>query len=305
MSASVMVVDVGQGDCTVAVDTATGHALIVDCNIGCYEQAIIALGQLGFTEVRAAVVTHSHMDHFGGMIEVLTSLEERFTGVLYLNHDTMIANPGTVESRTGLKGLLKRALVYGDRVSRAHADIGRQQLGDTTSWTLLAPTYPQLLRAVAAGQPNAGSGIVLIESEGRSAIIGGDAQISAWREAIRMMPSRSIVRWPHHGGKIGSVVSADAHGELFQLLDPAAVLVSVGANNNHGHPSPEFFRAAQSHNSQLLCTQVTAQCTGGTPGGVCAGSIRVDLAGSRPPHPTPSEPNHSAFVQQLPNAHCV
>ena len=303
MPATVTIVNVGQGDCTVVVDSKTHRALLIDCNRGHHEQAIGALESLGFTELCAAVVTHSHDDHFGGVIDVLEELQERFTGVLYLNHDTLLAMPGTHANKTRVRALINRALQLelDQRISPANSDLRPQTLG-TTTWTLLAPSYGQLLRAVEAGNPNMASGIVLIKSAGRHVIIGGDALIDTWKALESRLPKRSIVRWPHHGGHIAS--RGDAQRTLFQLLEPAGVLISVGANNPYSHPSQEFFNARAAHRCQLLCTQATAKCTGGE-GEPCAGSIQVTLRRFRAPTLVSSTPNHDAFVRALAHAQCI
>ena len=306
MPATVMIVDVGQGDCTVAVDSETKKALLVDCNAGYHEAAVAALEELDFSELSAAVVTHSHLDHFGGVLEVLEQLQERFTGVLYYNHDSLVAMPrytdGSDDNKPKVRALLTRALEFGERVSRAQSDIPSQTLG-TMIWTLLAPSYTQLLRAVVSGSPNLASGIVLIQSEGRNVVVGGDAQLEVWKAVQAELPSQSIVRWPHHGGKISN--SSGGHRSLLRLLNPTAVLVSVGANNQHDHPSDDFFTAVAGHSSRLLCTQVTTKCTVGSPGGQCAGSIRIHLASGSEPQPTPSRPDHDAFVRMLGAARCL
>ena len=88
-------VNVGQGDCTVVVDGPTKQALLIDCNSHFDLNAVAALNRLRFSELSAAVVTHSHLDHFGGVLDVPSRLEDRFTGVLYVNHDTILAMGGT------------------------------------------------------------------------------------------------------------------------------------------------------------------------------------------------------------------
>ena len=307
MPATVMIVDVGQGDCTVAVDSETKNALLVDCNAGHHEAAVAALEELDFSELSAAVVTHSHLDHFGGVLDVLEQLEERFTGMLYYNHDTLATMPrhtdGSDDNKPKVRALLRRFLeLFEERVSRAHSDIPPQTLG-TMTWTLLAPSYTQLIRAVASGNPNLASGIVLIESEGRSVVVGGDAQLEVWKAVQAELPSQSIVRWPHHGGKISE--SSGGHRSLLRLLNPTAVLVSVGANNQYDHPSDDFFTAMAGHSSRLLCTQVTGKCTVDRPSGQCAGSIRIHLASGSEAQPTPSRPDHDAFVRMLGAARCL
>ena len=305
MPGTVVVVDVGQGDCTIAVDHDTKQALLIDCNEHHHRQALAALEEMDYSELKAVVVTHSHIDHFGGVLDVLKHLPERFTGALHFNHDTLLAmQRSTDESEDNkfkVRALLRRMFDYSNQVVRAQSDIGPQTLGSMT-WRLLAPSYPQLIRAVAAANANLASGIVVIESEGKTVVVGGDAPLKIWQQVREDLPTRSIVRWPHHGGYISS--SNTGHATLLELLDPEAVLVSVGANNIHKLPSDEFFAAVAARGSRLICTQATTKCTGAT-GLRCAGSIQIDLTSAGGPTPIPARSDHDTFVQSLKAARCL
>ena len=305
MPGTVVIVDVGQGDCTIAVDHDTKQALLIDCNEHYHLEALAALEEMGYSELKAVVVTHSHIDHFGGVLDVLKHLPERFTGALHFNHDTLLAMPRSTDesedNKSKVRALLRRMFDYSDQVVRAQPDIGPQTLG-SMSWRLLAPSQPQLIRAVASGNANLASGIVLIESEGKTVVVGGDAPLKIWKQVREDLPTRSIVRWPHHGGYIST--SDTGQATLLELLDPEAVLVSVGANNDHGHPSDEFFAAVSEHGSRLLCTQATTKCTG-TTGSRCAGSIQIDLTSASGPKLIPARPEHDTFVQSLKAARCL
>lgn len=305
MPATVVIVDVDQGDCTIAVDHDTKQALLIDCNERHHLKALAALKELGYSELTAVVVTHSHIDHFGGVLDVLAHLPGHFTGSLYFNHDTLLAIPRSSDesedTKTKVRALLRRTLEYSDQVVRAQPDIGPQTLGSMT-WRLLAPSYPQLIRAVALGNPNLASGIVVIESEGRTVVVGGDAPLETWQQVKKGLPTRSIVRWPHHGGSISK--SDTGQATLLELLDPEAVLVSVGANNRYKLPSDEFFTAVAVHGSRLLCTQATTKCTG-TTGSQCAGSIKIELTSTSKANPIPARLNHVTFVQNLNAARCL
>lgn len=305
MPGSVVIVDVGQGDCTVAVDRDTKEALLIDCNKHYHLKALAALEDLDYSELKAVVVTHSHIDHFGGVLDVLKHLPERFAGTLFFNHDTLLAMPRSadesVDNVSKVRALLRRMFDYKDQVARAQSDLGPQTLGSMT-WRLLAPSYPQLIKAVALGDPNLASGIVVIESEGEAVVVGGDAPLEVWEQVEAELPTRSIVRWPHHGGYISS--SGAGHRLLLEMLDPDAVLVSVGANNSYGHPSDEFFEAVSAHGSRLLCTQATTKCTG-IAGWRCTGSIQIDLTSASGPKLLPARPGHGAFVWFLKSARCL
>lgn len=304
MPGTVVIVDVGQGDCTIAVDHDTNKALLIDCNERYHLEALAALEKLGYSELTAVVVTHSHIDHFGGVLDVLAHLPG-FKGRLHFNHDTLLAMPRSSDesedNKSKLRALLRRMLVYSDQFVRAQSDIGPQTLGSIT-WRLLAPSYPQLIRAVALGNANLASGIIVIESEGKTVVVGGDAPLEIWQQVKEDLPTRSIVRWPHHGGSISK--SDTGQATLLELLDPEAVLVSVGANNIHKLPSDEFFTAVAAHGSRLLCTQATTKCTGAT-GSQCAGSIQIHLTSTSGVKLNPERANHYNFVRNLPAARCI
>jgi len=307
MIGTVTIVDVGQGDCTVAVDATSKLALVIDCNAGRHRSAIDELEALGFSELTAAIVTHSHRDHFGGVLDLLEELAERFTGTLYLNIDTLVAMPPgpgeeLKQNKTIVRALLNRAREYAGRVAKADSDVPIQTLGGI-SWQLLAPTYDQLLEAVASGNPNIASGIVLIRSPGGDVVVGGDAPLESWQGVEGHLPSQSVVRWPHHGGHLSP--ADDAQDVLMALLKPSVVLVSVGAQNAHGHPSGGFFDAVSAHGSRLLCTEATASCAGGDGGGVCAGSVRVHLANNAEPLIEPATADHQTVIEGWGTARCL
>lgn len=310
MPATVTVVDVGQGDCTVAVDGHTKQALLIDCPDRRHEEAITALNQLGFGELNAVVVTHSHLDHFGGVLEVIDEFKDRFTGKIYFNQDTlpaMASASGWPKSK--LESLYLRILEFDtSQADRADSGIGPQSLG-TTSWTLVAPAYLQVVAAVHRRNPNLASGIVLIESDGHCMVVGGDAPLSSWQSIRAQLPPGAVVRWPHHGGRISNSRTAQGklsdQSQLLNLLQPSHVLVSVGGNNPHGHPQDEFFQAVQQRKLAPMCTQATSKCTEGSNGAKCAGSITVELGTGSGPNVTPERTNHAQFVATLANPQCI
>jgi len=67
----VVFLDVGQGDCTVAIDNENGYAMLIDCPAGRGSDAIRALRSLGVSRLSLAFVSHSDMDHLGGIYETV------------------------------------------------------------------------------------------------------------------------------------------------------------------------------------------------------------------------------------------
>ncbi len=307
MTATIACVDVGQGDCTVAVDDDTGEALLIDCRGGHHSEAIIELGRLKMRHLRAALVTHTHQDHFGGVLDVLEALAERFTGTLHFNHDTLMVTPVAGGDRAvagrKLRALINRASEFGDRVHRAEEQTPPGNVG-CISWQLLAPSYQDVLDAVARRNPNLASGVVVLRVGSDAIVIGGDAQMPTWERIADQVPKGAVLRWPHHGGSLGSDPNADVR--LRELLSPEFVVVSVGATNTEGHPTGSFFAAVGGEPGRLLCTQATSACVAGRGAGrVCAGTITIHASGQGNPTATTAAHDHAAVIASLGNGQCT
>lgn len=303
--ATVSFVDVGQGDCTLAVDSRTGESLLVDCPTGAYDRAIAELRALGVRRLASVVISHSHEDHFGGVLEVVERLGGEFTGDIFENHETLMAVPVTGDARKvagrKVRALINRLREYPGRVHKAEA--GATHRVGRIEWRLLAPTYDDVLAALDEGDPNLASGVVVIELDGSTVVVGADAQVTTWEKIADHIPRRAILRWPHHGGSIGD--APDANTWLMATTDPSTVIVSVGTRNTHGHPTAAFFDAAAVHPSRLLCTQATGACVvaGRTPS-VCAGTVRVDIERAPPVIVAPDTLQHDAVVDAYGAGQC-
>ena len=300
-------VDVGQGDCTVILDQDSQFAMMVDCPAGMHSQAVAELDGLGYSELRVVIVSHSHMDHLGGVLDVIEAVGERFTGTLHFNQDSFMVTPVAGEDRhvagKKLRALVNRASEFGDRVQRAEPPASTGTVGAFT-WRVLAPTYAEILSAIAGANPNLASGIVMLTVGADVIVIGGDAQLSTWQRLSGTIPMGAVLRWPHHGGSLGP--NPDANKIVLDILEPQEVIVSVGATNTHGHPSNTFFAAVGQHASRLLCTQATAACVaGGATPGVCAGTVRIHSDGSGQAAVVPDTPDHLAVVAAFGNARCL
>lgn len=307
MIVTVSCVDVGQGDCTVAVDEDTGEGLLIDCRGGHSQHAVDELDDLGLTELRHAIVSHTQLDHFGGVLDTLEQLADRFTGTLHFNQDSLMAVPVVGDARKvagqQLRALINRASEFGDRVKRAEDAAPPGAVG-SLSWKLMAPSYADVLAAIANADPNLASGIVLLTVGSNAVVIGGDAQLATWERIAQDVPKAAVVRWPHHGGAIDA--DPEAHARLRELLQPAKVIVSVGARNKYGHPTKGFFEALGGRPGRLFCTQATPACVSGDgAGGVCAGSIRIRVGAAGVPTVTTATPNHAAVVAGFGNGQCT
>jgi competence protein ComEC len=297
--------DVGQGDSTVVVDHDSRTAMLIDCPRGA-EGIAIAEIETHDAELDTVLVTHSHLDHLGGILDAIEALGCR--RLLY-NHDTLIAQPAVTTTGTrarpdpAVRASLRRILELRD-------DQLGPAIAGTTGWvgaaqySLLAPSHRDLTRAVVTRRANAGSGVVVIEVDGVRVLVGGDADGHAWARLLRLgaLGHVQAARWPHHGADL----AAEWPGLTEELLDELSadvVAVSVGSDNTYGHPSDSFLDAIRPRASTLMCTEATAKCA---PGNLqpCAGAVRVRIVGGAI-QVEPSIANHHSRVQLLATPSCI
>jgi competence protein ComEC len=303
--ATISFVDVGQGDCSVAVNSF-GEAIVIDCPRRRHEKALSELEARAYRQISVAIITHSDEDHAGGMLDLLEASREHFEGDLFFNCDSVLAIPvsGSEHKVAGMRrrALINRAREYGDRVKDARYGVGGS-IGEI-SWKLMAPTVRELMDALADGDPNLASGVVLLSIDDFDTIIGGDAQLRTWERIKDELPKKATIRWPHHGGSISDRDHAEAQNRLFEILDPSRVIVSVGATNTHNHPFDAFFSARSAHGAHLICTEATAKCVTGGHGGQCAGTVWLEFLNGNF-EVNVDAPNFETRIRSFGNAQCL
>ena len=207
--------DVGQGD-GVLVQVPEGAMLVDD---GPPEADVSGqLHRLGVRSLSIAVLTHPHRDHIGGAIAVLESTDVR----LLLDPRMAVTAPeeratiAVARKRRVTIVAARRGLIYG---------IGRLRI------RVLWPDGPGL----PSEDPHHHA-VVLLVSYGET-----DALLAADAESDVLLPLRlppvEIMKVSHHG-------SADPLlPTLLDGLHPQVAVISVGAGNTYGHPTPETLAA--------------------------------------------------------------
>ena len=209
--------DVGQGDGLV-LRAGEGSAVVVDAGPdpvlmdGC-------LDRLGITSVPLVVLTHFHADHVDGLAGVL---EGRQVGEV--DSSSLLEPVGGVHEVASLLRADPHPSPYG--VTR--------RVGDVT----LQPVWPPPDGGVtdpAESAPNNASVVLLVEVRGVRMLLTGDVEPSAQRALERALAGLhvDVLKVPHHGSR---------HQDLPWLasLGAGVALVSVGAENDYGHPAPDL-----------------------------------------------------------------
>ncbi|MFV0463026.1 MAG: ComEC/Rec2 family competence protein [Nostocoides sp.] len=212
--------DVGQGD-AVVVRTGPGRALLVDTGPD-PPRVLACLDGLGVQALDGVILTHFHADHISGLDAVL----DRWPVPVIIT--TPVSEPaygaGQVSRWAGEHGARLQSVWAGDVLrfggvtARVWWPARRLSLGSVpNNASIVTSLSVGRLRVLLLGDVEADAG----------------AQVAAeLQEAPDAVPSGGfdVVKVAHHGSaNIDPRLSTVAHG--------AIALVSVGADNDYGHPS--------------------------------------------------------------------
>ena len=211
--------DVGQGD-AILIQTPNHQDILVDG--GPSAQAISGeLSQhLPFWDktIELVVLTHPHLDHLAGLLEVLQRYKVQ--QVLYL--DTDYQTPPEQEWLTlirdkGVKATLAKA-----------GQVINLGMG-ATSIEVINPVPDSSVQAMD-------NGVVLRLSDGKvSFLLTSDISAEAELDLItrRADLGSTVLKVAHHGSDTSSSTA------FLAVVDPQLAVISVGADNTFGHPGRE------------------------------------------------------------------
>ena len=230
---NVVACDVGQGDAIVVRD----HGAVALIDVGKEDSPIDeCLTNLGISRIDLLILTHYDMDHVGGLAGALRS---RSVGVALVTEfkddrpakryvDSILADGGvpTIGAEIGLSGLLGELSwrVLNPRSGALEAE----DSNDASTAVLFAGREYKLLTLADLGER-------------------GQMRLAPLLGTWRASNSPLILKVSHHG-------SADQYPELIEAVRPEYALISVGKNNNYGHPTDRTISLLQRLDSQILRT---------------------------------------------------
>ncbi|PRZ31403.1 competence protein ComEC [Antricoccus suffuscus] len=211
----VVACDVGQGD-AVVIHTGDGSAIVVDTGP---ESVSIdrCLTELGIDSMPMILLSHLHEDHIGGLEGAVRGRSVAEIDVSPL-HDPISASQ-RVDSIATKLGVPVRDAVRGE-----------QRYVSDVRITVIGPVQRE---TDTHSDPNNNSVLVRVDVRGFSFLLPGDAEIEEQTDIIGepALLDVDVLKVPHHG-------SAYQLKDFFAATTAQIALVSVGAGNTYGHPSP-------------------------------------------------------------------
>ena len=214
--------DVGQGDMTV-ITTPSGYRVVVDGGPD-PDRAAQALGDaLPFWErtIDLLILTHPHSDHIAGLNEVLRRY--RVSNILFRELDFDSADYAVWRNLVAQEG----ANVVDARAGTSF------EFADGVRLEILSPP-DALLSGTESDVDNASVVVRAVYGE-RSVLLTGDlfAEGERWLAESGQALSSDLLKVAHHGSATSSSRA------LLDAASPSAAVISAGADNPFGHPSPE------------------------------------------------------------------
>ena len=232
----VCILDVGQGDA--ALIRTPEHAVLIDA--GDYEQGfpvVQMLKALGVRKLDAAVCSHPHADHIGGMADVLENIP---TNVLYMPEIPDALMPTGYPFTRLLETAENKSTALRSPSCHDTLDLGSAALEflcvDNTAFEDL--NNCSLGCRVTCGSVSfwlAGD----LEQEGEEAMLNAG-----------LIDPVSVLKVAHHGS---SHATSDA---FLQAAKPEYAAISVGAMNDYGHPAAKLLDRLAAHGCTIYRTDL-------------------------------------------------
>lgn len=231
--------DVGQGDAAL-IRFPSGRAWLVDCgprsrtaDAG-VRTILPALRTLGIGQLDAVVITHTDMDHVGGLDTLLSALP---VGRILAPIATW---PDTAPHWIATLGRLRERGIPVQRVGAGQI----LSYGDGARCQVLAPGR------IAAPGTNQASLVFRLDHGRSSVLFTGDAD--RWSEEHQLRGpldlDADVLKVGHHGSRSSSIP------DYLDRVTPGLAILSYGATNRYGHPNPEMMSRLSKFSSATWST---------------------------------------------------
>ncbi len=214
--------DVGQGDAAL-IETPAGRWMLIDAGpsdrqFDAGRRVIVPyLRRQGVRRLEAVFLSHGHRDHYGGLDAVLDAMP---VGRVF-EPGVRIPDPGYLAL---LDGITDREVAWSPL--RAGAQL-------TIDGVTVEALHPDTTWSDWGLDLNEDSSVLRITTGDFQALFPGDAGFPVEEALATRLGRMELLKVGHHGSRTAS------GDRLLGALRPLVAVVSVGASNRYGHPTPE------------------------------------------------------------------
>ena len=235
---------VGQGD-AIVLPAGAGGAVVIDAGPD-PEPVDSCLRRLRVRRVALFVASHFHADHIGGVAGVFRGRDVR-----------AVAGPDWPEPAGGRAEVLTAA----GRLPLHVIGPGWSYTVGGLRLTAIGPFEP--LHGTNS-DPNNNSVVLRAEVRGEVVLLPGDAETEEQDELLRHLGAGAlradVLKVAHHG-------SAYQSPQFLDAIDPAVALVSVGRENDYGHPNPSLIGRLARDGARVMRTDLSGDLAAVATGG--------------------------------------
>ena len=246
----VTALDVAQGDALLVV-SPRGRTLLIDgggafAGYGSQEQRQRSdpgedavspyLWSRGLQRLDIVALTHAHQDHIGGLAAILENFR---VDRLWIGREV------SSSAQVALEELARSKQV----------PIEHERRGDAMDWdgVNVRVLWPEIApEEIAPGAKNNDSLVLRLAYGRRVILLPGDIEKQAERQILAEAPDDSlradVLKVGHHGSKNSTME------EFLARVRPQVAVISAGAENPYGHPSPETLQRLEQAGVRVLRT---------------------------------------------------
>lgn len=219
-------IDVGQAD-SILIMTQDKAMLIDAGNNEDGEDVVEFIKSKGITKLDYVIGTHPHEDHIGGMDDVIKNFD---IGTIYMPKIT--TNTKTYEDAI-------------TEIENKNLQISEAKKGDTF---FLGNANCEFMTdsILDKNNLNLSSIVTRITFGNTSFLFTGDAETE--NEETRTWPKTDVLKVGHHGSDTSS------SEEFLKQVSPKTAIISVGKDNDYGHPSDETIKKLQNLGTTIYRT---------------------------------------------------
>lgn len=212
-------IDVGQGD-AVLIQCTPGRTALIDAGPGASAESLVNyLREQGVEVIDLVIATHPHEDHIGGLPAVFAAFEVR-----------LVVDAGVPHTTRAYR-------LYSESLDNEIRQLGCEhqtpkgqsvELAANVAVTVLGPTQPMETL-------NDSSVVSRLDFGATSFLFMGDALYAAETDLLtRGVPLRAdVLKVSRHGS------STATSRQFANAVRPRYAVITVGADNPYGHPTPE------------------------------------------------------------------